>query len=70
MFVRVGAETPMGRLLRRYWLPVTTSEELEAAGAPQQVRLLGEDLVAYRSPDGTVGLVGEHCPHRGARTPD
>jgi phthalate 4,5-dioxygenase oxygenase subunit len=66
MFVRVGAETPMGRLLRRYWLPVTTSEELEAAGAPQQVRLLGEDLVAYRSPDGTVGLVGEHCPHRGA----
>lgn len=62
----VGPGSPMGELMRRYWLPVAVGAELEAGGAPQPVRLLGEDLVAFRSPDGTVGLMGEHCPHRGA----
>jgi len=62
---RVGAGTPMGTLMRRYWLPACTSHDLEAGGSPFSVRLLGEDLVAFRSGDGTVGLVGERCPHRG-----
>ena len=55
----------MGALMRRYWLPACTSADLEASGAPQSVRLLGEDLVAFRTGNGTVGLVGERCPHRG-----
>jgi phthalate 4,5-dioxygenase oxygenase subunit len=63
---RVGAGTPMGRLMRRYWLPACTSEDLEPGGAPHRVRLLGEDLVAFRTGNGVVGLVGERCPHRGA----
>ena len=46
---RVGPGTPMGEVMRRYWMPVGLSEELpEADGAPIRVRLLGEQLVAYR----------------------
>lgn len=64
---RVGPRTPMGRLLRRYWQPACLSEELpENDGAPIRVRLLGEDLVAYRASDGAVGLVDAYCPHRRA----
>lgn len=64
---RVGPGTPMGKLLRRYWIPAATSAEIDAAaGAPIRVKLLGEALVAFRDPGGVVGLVGEFCPHRGA----
>ena len=64
---RVGPGTPMGRLLRRYWIPAVMSEVLaERGGAPVRTRLLGENLVAFRDPQGEVGLLGEYCPHRGA----
>jgi phenylpropionate dioxygenase-like ring-hydroxylating dioxygenase large terminal subunit len=64
---RVGPGTPMGTLFRRYWLPFAIAEELpEADGAPIRVRLLGEDLVAFRDSDGKVGLVDAFCPHRRA----
>ncbi len=66
LLCRVGAEAPMGRMMRRYWIPALMSADIEAGGAPKRVRLLGEDLVAYRSPDGKVGLIDEACPHRGA----
>ncbi len=57
----------MGRLMRRYWQPMLLSTELpEADGAPVRVRLLGEDLVAFRDSGGTVGLVDAFCPHRRA----
>jgi phenylpropionate dioxygenase-like ring-hydroxylating dioxygenase large terminal subunit len=52
--------------MRQYWLPVVRSEELEAGGRVKRVRLLGEDLVAFRSRDGRVGLVDEFCSHRRA----
>lgn len=65
VLTRVGADTPMGRLMRRYWIPAAMSEELTGT-APVRVRLLGEALVAYRGDDGRVGLVGEFCPHRRA----
>lgn len=65
VLTRVGADTPMGRLLRRYWIPAAMSEELQGT-APVRVHLLGEALVAYRETDGRVGLVGELCPHRRA----
>jgi len=64
---RTGADTPMGRLLRRYWIPAVMAPEVEApGGAPVRVRLLGERLVCFRSPQGQLGLVREFCPHRGA----
>ena len=57
----------MGETLRRYWLPAALSAELpEPDGAPVRVRLLGEDLVAFRDSEGTVGLVDAFCPHRRA----
>ncbi len=63
---RVEGSAPMGRMMRNYWLAACTSSDLVAGGSPKRVKLLGEDLVAYRSPDGTVGLIDEYCPHRGA----
>jgi phthalate 4,5-dioxygenase oxygenase subunit len=63
---RVGAGTPMGELMRRFWLPALLGEELEPGGAPKRVRLLGERLVAFRGDDGGVGVLDESCPHRGA----
>jgi phthalate 4,5-dioxygenase oxygenase subunit len=64
---QVGPGTPMGKLMRRYWLPALLSEEVpEPDGAPVRVRLLGEDLVAFRDSSGAVGLVSAYCPHRRA----
>ena len=54
----------MGAVLRRYWLPLMESESLE--GSPRRVRLLGEDLVAFRDAGGRAGLLAEACPHRRA----
>src|SRR5215217_5964385 len=62
---RVGPGTPMGNLLRRYWHPVTTAIELSKEPV-LSVKLLGENLALYRSPNGDIGLVAERCPHRGA----
>ena len=64
---RVGPGTPMGDVFRRYWLPAALSSELpEPDGAPIRVRLLGEDLIAFRDSTGAVGLVSAYCPHRRA----
>jgi phthalate 4,5-dioxygenase oxygenase subunit len=56
----------MGKMLRRYWIPALLAEELRAGGRPKRVRLLGENLIAFRDLDGHVGLLDEFCPHRGA----
>jgi phenylpropionate dioxygenase-like ring-hydroxylating dioxygenase large terminal subunit len=66
LLARTGAGTPMGELLRRYWTPALLSREIETGGAAIRVRLFGEDLVAFRSPDNKVGLFAENCAHRGA----
>src|SRR5579863_1734831 len=64
---RTGRGTPMGQTMRRYWLPALMSREIaEPDCPPVRVRLLGEDLVAFRDTEGRVGLVEEHCPHRRA----
>jgi 5,5'-dehydrodivanillate O-demethylase len=62
---RVGPGTPGGELMRRYWHPVATSSPLPAAGR-MMVRILGEDLVLYRTQGGALGLVEPHCAHRRA----
>ena len=59
----VGAGTPMGELLRRYWHPIGVTHD--AGATPRQVRILGEDLILFRDGAGDPGLVYPHCAHRG-----
>jgi phthalate 4,5-dioxygenase len=67
MLTRTGPGTPMGQVMRRYWLPALLADELPAPDcAPVKVRLLGEDLVAFRDSEGQVGLLDEFCAHRRA----
>lgn len=66
LLTQTGPGTPCGELIRRYWQPAALSEELLPGGAPLPVRLLGEDLVLFRDDNGCPGLLGIHCPHRGA----
>jgi 5,5'-dehydrodivanillate O-demethylase oxygenase subunit len=63
---RVGQGTPAGELLRRYWYPVAFAQTLTEEQPTQYVRLLGEDLVLFRDRSGQVGLIQDHCAHRGA----
>ena len=63
---RYGIKTPMGELLRRDWHPIAGSAEV-AGAAVRPVRILGEDLVLFRDRQGTLGLVVDRCPHRGAQ---
>jgi phthalate 4,5-dioxygenase oxygenase subunit len=59
--------TAMGMLLRRFWMPVLISTELpEPDCPPKKVKVMGEDLLAFRDTQGRVGLVDPVCPHRGA----
>ena len=63
----INPGTPMGELFRRFWLPVALAEELPGIDCvPLRVKVLGEDLIAFRDTDGRVGLVDAYCPHRGA----
>lgn len=65
--VRVGPGAPMGELLRRFWLPALLERELaEANAGPLRLRLLGEELVAFRDSKGRVGILDAYCPHRRA----
>ena len=56
----------MGELIRQYWIPALTPDDLEPDGPPMRMRLLGENLIAFRSTSGAYGLVQNACPHRGA----
>jgi nitrite reductase/ring-hydroxylating ferredoxin subunit len=66
LLCRVGRGTPMGELMRQYWMPVLYDWELEPDGPPLRIRVLGEDLIAWRDSDGRPGFIRENCPHRGA----
>ena len=65
ILMEVGAGTPMGELLRRYWMPIAPVAELDRTPT-KAVRLFGEDLVLYKDTSGTYGLIDRHCPHRRA----
>ena len=58
--------TPMGELMRRYWHPISASIEVNEENPTKEVRLLGEDLVLFRSASGEIGLIEPSCPHRKA----
>ena len=64
ILTRVGRGTPMGNLMRQYWLPTAMSSELEADGPPLRLMLLGEKLIAFRDSSGRVGIMDHRCPHR------
>ncbi len=67
LLCRVGPGTPMGNLMRQYWIPAVRSDELpEPDCAPVRIKLLGEELIAWRNTDSSVGLMQSACPHRGA----
>src|SRR3984893_10972917 len=67
LLTRVWPVTPMGDLLRRFWQPFALASELPGPDCdPVSVRVLGEDLVAFRDSSGKVGLLASNCPHRGA----
>jgi phenylpropionate dioxygenase-like ring-hydroxylating dioxygenase large terminal subunit len=64
---RVGPGTPMGGLMREFWIPALMSSELPVNdGPPFRLRLLGENLIAFRDTNGNVGIFPTACPHRGA----
>ncbi|HEX5141853.1 MAG TPA: Rieske 2Fe-2S domain-containing protein [Dehalococcoidia bacterium] len=59
--------TPMGELFRRFWLPVALSDELPGPDCvPVKLKIMNEDLIAFRDSDGKVGVIDAFCPHRGA----
>ena len=62
LLCRVGSGTPMGNLLRRYWMPIAGASELET-NPVKAVRLFGEDLVLFKDLSGNYGLLDRHCPH-------
>ena len=66
ILTRVGPGTPMGQLMRQYWLPACRSDELKPNGAPLRLMLLGEPLIAWRDSSGRVGIMDHRCPHRRA----
>src|SRR6059036_620518 len=67
LLCRVGPGTPVGAMLRQYWVPALMSSELpERDGAPVRVRLMGENLIAFRVTSGQIGVIQNACPHRGA----
>jgi len=66
ILTRTGPGTSMGDLFRRYWLPALHAAELpEPDCAPVRVKLLGEQLIAFRDTQNRLGLIDEFCAHRG-----
>ena len=66
LLTRCTGDAPMSKLMREYWMPVAHAAQLHPGGAPMRLTILGQKLVAFRSPEGEVGLMDEACPHRGA----
>ncbi len=67
LITNTNRNTPMGEVFRRYWMPVALSSELAGPDCePLRVKVLGEQLIAFRDTDGNPGLVDAFCPHRGA----
>lgn len=64
LLCRVGPGTGMGELLRRFWMPAILASELEADGSPRRLRILGENLVAFRDSNGDPGILDAYCPHK------
>jgi phthalate 4,5-dioxygenase oxygenase subunit len=67
LLCRVGPGTAMGDVMRQYWIPAFMSEEMpDTDSDPMRLRLLGEDLIAFRDTQGRLDLLANSCTHRGA----
>src|SRR5919204_688234 len=67
LICRVGPGTPMGDLMRQYWIPALLSSEVPTPDSdPVRILVLGERLIAFRDTSGKVGFLQNNCPHRGA----
>jgi phthalate 4,5-dioxygenase len=67
LLTRTGPGTPMGTLMRSFWIPAMTEAEVPLADEPPvRLELLNERLVVFRDSSGRVGVLEENCPHRGA----
>ncbi|HEY2592712.1 MAG TPA: Rieske 2Fe-2S domain-containing protein, partial [Chloroflexota bacterium] len=67
LITRVGPGTGMGNTMRRYWMPALLASELPHPDSdPVRLRLLGEDLIAFKDTTGAIGVIQNNCPHRGA----
>src|ERR1700729_1028203 len=64
ILTRVGPGTPIGEFMRQYWIPAAISTEVTSDGAPLRLKLLGEQLIAFRASSGRVGIMDHRCPHR------
>ncbi|MBV9326587.1 MAG: Rieske 2Fe-2S domain-containing protein [Chloroflexi bacterium] len=68
LLTQVGPDTPVGRLFRRFWIPALLSEELPGPDCePVRLRLLGEDLLAFKDSNSRVAILDAFCPHRSHR---
>ncbi|MDE2969584.1 MAG: Rieske 2Fe-2S domain-containing protein, partial [Chloroflexota bacterium] len=67
LLTQTGPGTPMGDLFRRFWQPVLLAEELpEPDCPPVRIKVLSEQLVAFRDTDNNIGVIDNYCPHRRA----
>src|SRR5579871_2431634 len=67
LICRTGPGTPMGEFMRQYWVPAMLSSEVPTPDSdPVRILLLNERLIGFRDSNGKVGLLQNHCPHRGA----
>jgi phenylpropionate dioxygenase-like ring-hydroxylating dioxygenase large terminal subunit len=67
LMTRVEGDAPLGKLIRENsWIPFALSDNIVTGEAPTPVRLLGQNYVAWRAPDGRIGFMAEGCPHRQA----
>ena len=61
LVTRTGAGTPMGEVMRRYWMPAALGSELPQPDCPPiRVKLLGENWWPFAT-RGRVGLIDEFC---------
>jgi phthalate 4,5-dioxygenase len=66
VLVRTGPDTAMGKLMRRYWVPLLLASEVAQPDcAPVRIPVLGERLIAFRDSQGRLGVIDEFCAHRG-----
>ena len=67
LLCRVGPDTPMGQVFRRFWTPIALASQVDRLDSdPARVRFCGENYVLFRDSEGRLGLLDELCPHRGA----
>jgi phenylpropionate dioxygenase-like ring-hydroxylating dioxygenase large terminal subunit len=64
LVTQTGPGTPGGKLLRSYWQPIATAEEMPIGGHPMPIDIMSEELVLFRDDQDRLGLIGRHCPHR------